>query len=429
MTTPPVSGPPIFGRRRLLFARWLFLTLAVVGTTAFADQVLYGDSMRAWQSLLVNFLFFAGLAQAGVVLSALLQVTSARWGRPLKRLSEATVAFLPVAALLLIVLLSGTATWAPWVHEPIPEKTPWLNVTFFVTRQLVSFGLLSLLSVLFVYRSLRPDIGMLVEAGEQPASRVTRWLIAGWKGSVKERSRSQEAQTRLAPVLLIAYGWVFTLVAFDLVMALEPHWFSTLMGAYYFVGNVFIGVAFVTVVGVWAKDRLGLQDYIGPQQMHDIGKLLFGFSILWAYMVWSQYLVIWYGDLPEETTFVYHRMHGMWAPVTWTVVVLAFALPFTVLLSRSVKTQPGGLTRIAVVVLTGMWLERFLLVSPSLWHGEGLPLGIFEIMVAAGTLGLFGLCYTTFLVTFPVLPLSDPRLTTITEHWLPEPGSHDETLA
>ena len=428
MTTLTVSGPTTSTPRRLLFARWLCLSLAVIGTTVFADQVIYGDSLRAWQSLLVNFLFFAGLAQAGVVISALLQVTSARWGRPLKRLSEATVAFLPVAAVLLVVLLSGIHTWAPWVHEPIPEKTPWLNVPFFVTRQLVSFALLTFLSVLFVYRSVRPDIGMLDEAGEHRATGGTRWLIARWRGSVKERSQNQEAQTRLAPILLIVYAWVFSLVAFDMVMALDPHWFSTLMGAYYFVGNLFIGVAFVAAVGVWAKDRLGLQDYIGPQQMHDIGKLLFGFSILWAYMVWSQYLVIWYGDLPEEITFVYHRMHGMWAPVTWTVVILAFVLPFTVLLSRSVKTQPGGLTRIAVVALGGMWLERFLLVSPSLWHGEGLPLGIFEILMAAGALGLFGFCYTTFLVMFPVLPVSDPRLTTITEHWLPEPSSHDEAL-
>ena len=105
--------------------------------------------------------------------------------------------------------------------------------------------------------------------------------------------------------MLIAYAWVFSLVAFDFVMALDPHWFSTLMGAYYFVGNLLVGIAFVSIVSVWGRGRLGLHDYIGTQQLHDIGKLLFGFSILWAYMVWSQYLVIWYGDLPEETEFVY----------------------------------------------------------------------------------------------------------------------------
>lgn len=428
MTSLAVPGSPA-APNQFLFARWLFLTLAIIGTTAFADQVIYGDSLRAWRVLLVNFLFFAGLAQAGVVFSAILQVTSARWGRPLKRLAEATVGFLPIAGLLLLLLLSGTATWAPWVHEPIEAKTPWLNIPFFVTRQVVGFTILSFISGLFVYRSVRPDIGLLNESGAHRATGVARWLILRWQGGVTERTLSQRSQTRLAPLLLVVYAWVFSLVAFDLVMALEPHWFSTLFGAYYFVGNVFMGIAFLTVVAVWARDRLGLQDYIGQQQMHDIGKLLFGFSILWAYMVWSQYLVIWYGDLPEETEFIYHRMHGVWAPVTWTMVTLAFTLPFIVLLSRSIKTQPGGLSRIAAVALLGMWLERLVLVFPSLWHGEGFPVGLFEMLVTAGTIGLFGFCYTWFLATFPVLPVADPRLTTITEHWLPDPGSHDEALS
>ncbi len=416
----PTTGNGAFKAGRM---RQVGLALAAVGAAAFVYGLLMGDSIRAWQALLVNFLFFAGLAQAGVALSATLQTTSARWGRPLKRMSEATGAFLPVAFGLLLILLLGVSSWAPWVHEPIAAKTPWLNIPFFVVRQILAFLLLSGLSVAYLYRSLRPDIGMLDESGERLATGFSRRLIADWQGAVQEGLSSQRSQDRLAPALLIAYAWVFSLVAFDFVMALDPHWFSTLMGAYYFVGNLFMGIAFVTIVTVWGRDRLGLQDYIGPQQLHDIGKLLFGFSILWAYMVWSQYLVIWYGDLPEETEFVYHRMYGAWAPVTWAVITLAFVAPFTVLLSRAVKTHSGGLTAIAVVALLGMWLERFLLVSPSLWHGDGVPLGIVEILVTVGVLGLFASCYATFLETFPILPVSDPRLTKVTERWLPDPVS------
>lgn len=396
--------------------RQVYLMLAAVGAAAFVYGLLIGDNIRAWQALLVNFLFFTGLAQAGVALSAMLQTTSARWGRPLKRMSEATTAFLPVAFGLLLILLLGISTWAPWVDEPIEAKTSWLNIPFFVIRQILAFVLLSGLSLLYVYRSLRPDIGMLNESGERQATGFAKRLIADWQGVVQERLSSQRAQDRLAPGLLVAYAWVLSLVAFDFVMALDPHWFSTLMGAYYFTGGLFVGIAFVTIVAVWERDHLGLQDYIGHQQLHDIGKLLFGFSILWAYMLWSQYLVIWYGDLPEETEFVYRRMHGAWAPVTWAVIILSFTVPFTVLLSRAVKHHPAGLTAIAIVALVGMWLERFLLVSPSLWHGVGVPLGIVEVLVTVGVLGLFGYCYVTFLETFPVLPVSDPRLTTVTEH-------------
>ena len=243
------------------------------------------------------------------------------------------------------------------------------------------------LSLYLLYRSLRPDVGLLQQSGEHPATGFTRRLIAGWRGIHHERDAAQRAQSRLAPAVLIAYGWVFTLVGFDFFMSLDPHWFSTLAGGYYFIGNLFLGLAFLSVVAVWAQKRLNLTEYIGPHQLHDIGKLLFGFCILWAYMFWSQYLVIWYGDLAEETEFIYHRMHGAWAPVAWTVFAMAFVIPFVVLLSRAVKTSRRGLTAIAAVAFAGMCLERFLLVSPSLWHGEGVPLGLVELLVGAGVAG------------------------------------------
>ena len=403
----------------------IFLGVGAVGAIAFVYGLLAGDSQRAWQALLVNFLFFAGLAQAGIVLSALLQVTSARWGRPVKRLAEATASFLPVAFVLQVVLCLGITSWATWVHEPIEAKTPWLNIPFFVGRQIVGFLFLSGLSLLYVYRSVRPDIGMLDESGERKATGLSRRLIADWQGVVDERQRNQRSQGILAPCVLIAYSWIFSLVAFDFVMSLAPHWYSSLAGAYYFIGNVFVGIAFLVLAAVWARTRLNLEGYIGANQLHDLGKLLFGFCTLWAYMLWSQYLVIWYGDLPEETEFIIHRMSGSWAPLTWVVLVLAFCVPFVVLLSRQVKTRVGGLATVAAVVMIGMWLERFLIAVPSMWHGgESLPLGVTELLVTAGVLSLFLWCYATFLHFFPALPVSDPRLTSTTEHWLPPPVSH-----
>ena len=138
--------------------RRLCLGAGLVGTAAFLYGVLLGDSIRAWQSLLVNFLFFGGLAQAGVVLSAMMQVTSSRWGRALKRTAEATSAFLPVSFVLLLVLLAGVSAWAPWVHAPVEAKQAWLNIPFFVTRQVLGCLLLGGISLAYVYRSVRPDI-------------------------------------------------------------------------------------------------------------------------------------------------------------------------------------------------------------------------------------------------------------------------------
>ena len=391
-------------------ARRVLLGLAALGGLAFLYGIAIGDAGRAWQALLVNFLFFGGLAQAGVIFSCILQVTSARWGRSLKRVAEATAAFLPVAFVLLLVLLAGTTAWAPWVHEPVEAKAPWLNVPFFVGRELLAFLVLDGLSLRYVYRSLRPDVGMLHESGERRASGFSALLIRDWRGIDSERATGQRRQTRWAVAVLIAYGWVFTLIAFDFVMALDPHWFSTLLGGYYFIGNLLIGLAFVVGVAAAGGRRLGIAGHVGRHQLHDLGKLLFGFCILWAYLFWSQYLVIWYGDLAEETEFVYHRMHGAWEPVAWAVFAMTFAGPFVVLLSRAVKTWIPGLTTVAAIVFAGMWLERFVLVVPSLWHGEGVPLGLPELLVTAGVAGLFVLSYAAFLDRFPVLPVSDPRL-------------------
>ena len=396
--------------------RRLYLTAGLIGALTFLYGLALGDSIRAWQSLLVNFLFFGGLAQAGVVISAIMQVTSSRWGRALKRTAEATAAFFPVSFALLLILLSGITAWAPWVDEPVDSKSAWLNIPFFVTRQLLGFLLLTGLSLRYVYQSLRPDIGLLNESNQHHATGFSRRLIAGWRDLDTERRCSQRAQSQLAPAVLIAYGWLFTLVAFDFFMSLDPHWFSTLAGGYYFIGNLLLGLAFLGVTAVWSKQQLQLADYIGPHHFHDLGKLLFGFCILWAYMFWSQYLVIWYGDLPEETEFIYHRMHGAWGPLAWAVFAMAFVIPFVVLLSRKVKTTPRGLQSIAIVPLVGMWFERFILVSPSLWQGPGLPLGLMEFLITLGIAGLFAWSYTTFLQVFPVLPLADPKLGTADTH-------------
>lgn len=406
MTAGGSAGAPILP----LAARRLLAALAAAGGGAFLYGLLLGDALRAWQALLVNALFFTGLAQAGVVLSALLQVTAARWARPLKRTAEATAAFLPLALLLLVVLLAGAGSWAPWANHPPNARTVWLNVPFFAARELAAFLLLAGLSCAYVYNSVRPDIGLLHESGARPATGFARRLIANWRGLELERERGQRAQERLAVGLLIAYVPLFSLVAFDFVMALDAHWFSALLGGYYLTGNLTAGAALLALVAAAGSGRLGIAGRVGSRQLHDAGNLLFGLSILWAYMLWSQYLVIWYGDLPEEARFIHERMHGAWAPVAWTVLAAVFAVPFVLLLSRAVKLRPAALAAVAGLVLGGMWLERFLLVAPSLWRGDGLPLGLPELLVTAGTASLFVVCYAGFLQRVPVLPVSDPKL-------------------
>ncbi len=403
----PADGRPraILSARERRVARML----AAAGVAAFALGVGFGDAARAWQALLINFLFFTGLAQAGVVLSALVQLTSARWARPLKRAAEATAAFLPVSSILLAVLLVGLPAWAPWAGAHGHAREGWLTVPWFAAREAAGFLLLLAVSAAYLYQSVRPDVGLLQELDGRPPAGFAARLIARWHGATMERDLCQRSQSRLAPIVLITYGWVFSLVAFDFVMALDRHWYSALVGGHFFTGNLLAGIALLALAAA-GRERLGLAAHVGHRQLRDLGTLLFGFAILWAYLLWSQYLVIWYGNLPEEAAFVGHRLQGPWAPVAWLAGALIFLLPFVVLLSRRLKASARALAAVAAAVLAGLWLERFVLVAPSLASSDRPALGLTELLVTAGALGAFALCYARFLETVPVLPISDPRL-------------------
>lgn len=391
-------------------SRWFLLAAALVGISAFVVG-LATDATRAWGALLVNFLFWSGLGHAGVALSAIFHITSARWARPLKRAAEATIAFLPVSVFMLMALLVGLATWMPWMREPIGSRHVWLNAPFLIARQALGFLLLGGLSIAYVYASVRPDVGLLQESGQSVRPMLARWCLGGWRGLDTERRISRRRQSRLSPVLLIVYAYVLSLQAFDFIMSLDREWFNALLGGHVFVGNLYVGVAFLGVAAVVLRTRLGVDERVGTGQLYDIGRMLLGFCMLWGYLFWSQYLVIWFGDLPEETGFVARRtVDAPWAAVSWVVLAGAFAVPFVMLLSREIKRHPVGLTTVAAMVLGSIWLERFVLVGPSLWKGEHLPIGPLEILVTAGVGALFVLCYTGFLYRVPIVPIADPLL-------------------
>lgn len=399
-----------------LHSRRVLLATALVGLAAFVVGAAT-DAPRTWSVLLVNFLFWSGLGHAGVVWSALFQVTSARWARPLKRVAEATIAFLPVSAVMLLVLLAGVSVWAPWMHEPNPARHAWLNVPFLVVRQTLGFLLLGAMSLAYVRASLRPDVGQLRDAGHAVWPALARRCLGNWRGLDAERQISQQRQGRLSPALLITYAGVLSLQAFDFIMSLDPHFVSTLVGGYFFIGNLYIGVAFLAIATAWIRSRPEMGAYVGREQLYDVGRLLLGFSMLWAYLFWAQYLVIWYGDLPEETAFVARRtVDAPWRPLAWVVLCAAFVVPFVLLLSREIKRHSRGLCTVAVIALIGMWLERFVLVAPSLWKGEHLPIGPLEVLVTAGVGALFVICYTAFLERVPILPIADPLLTSESRH-------------
>ncbi len=371
--------------------------LILVGIAAF----LYGASgayeLRAWQAFTVNYVFWAGLAFGGVLFSAVLNLSKAVWGRPIKRVAEAFGAYLPVSFLLFWVLWPGRAHIFPWIGKPVPEKQVFLNAPNMFAREGVCLLTLTLLSLLLVYFSVKSDREWL-RAGRPPVSTEYPW------------SGLFRSQWRLSPVLPAAYAFILSLFAIDLIMSLSSEWYSTLFPGYYFIAAFYSAIAALYLFVLLGGNRLGLNRYLFPRQFHDLGKLTFGFAIFTGYLFYAQLLVIWYGNLPEETQFVILRTKlDPWKPWAWAVLLMVFVIPFVVLLSKRIKITRVPMILILIMILAGLWMERFLLVVPSTWSGRpGIPFGPLEVMISAGFVGLVWLCMTLFLCRVPVLPVSDP---------------------
>lgn len=375
----------------------VFSALIVLGGGAFLAGASMGDtSLRAWQAYLVNFVFWTGTALGSVLFAVALTLTNARWGRSMKRLAESMGAFLPIAFLLYWVIFFGRDILFPWIHDPIPKKEAWLNVPFFFARNGLGLLLLTGVALLLIRSSLRRDLQVLST------------------GSLTEMDdpwgQAQElAQTRLSIVYGILYAFIMTMMAFDLIMSLMPHWYSTLFGAYYWMGSFYTALAALQVLAIIGVKTMGLDPYIRPKQFHDLGKLTLGFCVMTGDFFYTHLLVQWYGNLPEETRAIIVRGYQYpWKPVAIAILVVCFLLPFVVLLKRSIKMNWKAMLALCGLILCGMWLDKFFLVAPSLWKGNSIPFGILEILITAGFFGAMGLSVLLFLKRYPVLPAGDP---------------------
>ena len=372
----------------------LFGVLALAGAAAFLAGIGGPQSLRAWQAYLVNYVFWTGLSFGAILFVAVLNLTDARWGRSLKRLAEGLGVFLPLSFLLFWVLYFGRKEIFPWIKEPVPEKAAWLNAGFLFARDGAGLLLLTLLSMALIAFSVKGDLEFIrLPAGSLDAAPGKPW----------------RAQRVLSPIFGILYAFILSLLAFDLIMSLDPHWYSTLFGAYFFMSSFYAALAALVLVAHLLRGTQGLKEYIHPHHLHDLGKLLFAFCLFTGYLFYVQFLVIWYGNLPEETKYIILRIRFTpWEPLGWTVLGMILILPFLALLRKKWKMNPAVMIPVSLAVLGGMWLERFILVVPSLWKGKSLPLGLLEILITAGFFGVMALSLTVFLTRVPIFPISDP---------------------
>jgi len=384
----------------------LALVLAVLGALVFIVG-LFVDPARAWRAYHVNWLFFTVLSSAGVMFVAVQRITTARWSRAIIRLLEGYVAFLPVAfVLLLLSLFLGKGYIFPWTHErpPVAEKILYYNAGFLSARVIIALGLITVLSLWFIYTSVRLDVGSLPEWGANWAAGLRARMRNGFRDERREIHSTHSLQGKLAVFLAIAFGYGWSILAFDLSMGLSLHFQSTLYGWWFFMGGMLCVLTSMAILARWWRNQLAIPHLVTDVDLHDIGKLAFALTAFWGYLTFGQYLVIWYGNMGEETHFMRLRFIAAWLPVSLIMLFLVFVIPFLGLMGKAAKIYSPVMLVISVGSLVGVWLLRYLEVYPSLYGvTTALPFGLWEIAVGLGMLGLWGTCYFAFMNAFPRL--------------------------
>ena len=394
----------------------LSLLLAIVGFAIFLIGVFTGTS-RAWQAYHVNWLFFTTVSSAGVMVAAAQRITTSRWSRPTVRFLEGYVAWLPVAFVLLLLTLSvGKRHIFPWAVTPptIHEKAVWLAPAFFTLRVIFTFALITALSLWFVYRSVRLDVGVIPDWGSSWAQGIRNRMRTGFGDERRELHSTHSLLGKVAVFLALAFGFGWVVLSWDLSMSLDIHFFSTMYGWQVFMGGWVVALMVHSIlVRLW-RNALGAEELIQERHFHDIGKLCFGFTAFWGYITFGQYLVIWYGNMPEETHFFFLRLSHPWVWLTVGVGVLMFVLPFFGLMGKYPKIFTPTMTFFALSSIVGLWIQRYVEIYPSIYAAPeealgaeaaaaavSLPFGLYEVAVTLGFLGLWGLSYLAFMNAFP----------------------------
>ena len=383
-----------------------FVLLMLIGLGSFILLITLHHPERAWQAVLINFLLWSAMAQGGLLFSVIMHVTKARWSKGICGISESFATFFPVSLVFYAMLFLGKDYVFPWLHHPLDGKEVWLNIPFLFSRDVTCLCLLYGMGLCYVYFSMK--LRFQKEPGKSNNSIAGKFraiLDRKWQKRDTDDEKCNKNKTIFGVLYAICFAFVLSLISYDLVMSANPHFISTLFGAYSFVKAFYIGlgalIILLSVLYVGSKGNINITTH----QFHDLGKLFFGFCLLWADFFYCQLVVIWYGNIPEETHYLILRtMMSPWRELAWTVFTVCFILPFFILINRAVKTKPGFMTVLCAVIIMGIWLEHLLLLGPELNPGiKTLPVGFMDGLVFLGFFGVMSLCIVFFLGVFPEL--------------------------
>jgi hypothetical protein len=357
------------------------------------------DREQFLRSYLIGYALWLSVAVGCLSLLMLHHMSRGAWGLVIRRILEAAARTLPYLALLLLPILFGMSSLYPWARpeaahdEVLLHKGWYLNRGFFLVRMAIYFGVWSFLAYRLSALSRRQD-------ESQDATLFHR-------------------MQRLAGPGIVIYALLTTFAGVDLLMSLDPHWYSSLYGLYMVICNALAALTFTVLVLTWLGRRAPMSHIIEPRHLHDYGKLMFAFVMVWAYFAFSQFLIIWSGNLPEETPFYLKRLSGGWRVVSLLVVLFHFVLPFLLLLSRDLKRSAKTLAPIAAWLFVMRWLDNFWQAAPAYSHGTEPATLHFHWLDLAAPVAIGGLWLWLFVGQLrqrSLLPVNDPYLREAIEH-------------
>lgn len=367
----------------------LQMRAGVVGIVALAACVAgaFATPQQFFRSYLIGYLLIIGIALGSLALLMIQHLITGEWGYVGRRAFEAATRTLPVLLVAFIPLALGMSELYEWAvpehvagDELLEHKAAYLNITFFLIRTAIYFAIW---------------IGL--------AFQLNRWSKAQDRGEPVDLRRFQ----LVSGIGLLLFGLTVTFASVDWVMSLEPHWFSTIYGMQFIVGLVLSALAFMVPVLVLLSKYEPLSRHIERKHFHDFGNLMLAFVLLWAYLAFSQYLITWSGNLPEEIPWYLNRTQGGWQYIALLLVVFHFAVPFFLLLSRATKRSARILSRVAAAILVLRLVDLIWLVEPAFasslsvhWMDFAAPIGIGGVWLAI---------FTRQLKALPLLPVNDPR--------------------
>jgi hypothetical protein len=394
-------NPPRLGKG----ARTLAIALAVSGILALVVSLLlalndHANLTHLYFSYLLGLCYAVSLAVGSLIFTMTQYIMKASWSVIIRRIAESAGATIPALLLLAIpvVILVATGHYGPfkWLDPElstigsghfdalVAHKKPYLNLGFFIIRWAAIFIIWAILAWRYRSRSIKQD-----QSGN---AGITQYLA------------------RLSAPGLVLMAVTITLFAVDALMSLDPHWFSTIFGVYFFAGSFLATIAFMTLVALTLESRHILKNIITTEHYHDLGKLMFAFTLFWGYIAFSQYMLIWYANIPETTAWYLLRQQGGWLVVTIVLLFVHLLIPLLGLVSRYPKRRRGFLWFWACWILVAHWIDYYWLIMPNLHGSESFAFGLLDILPVLGILAIFLAVALFNMRASSVVPVNDPAL-------------------